>query len=126
LFPAVVAQKIAEVYFEGRMGPGPKPAVSPAVRGREGGGNGGDVAGYSGVFWSEELETQYTVREKGGKLFMDHAKHGEAAMTRVGKDTFRTGYWFMQNVTFVRNGEGRLVGFRAGGGRVRGVEFARR
>jgi len=124
--PAVVAQKIAEVYFEGRMGPGPKPAVPSAVRGREGNGSAGDVDGYSGVFWSEELEAQYTVREKSGKLYLDHAKHGEVAMTRVDKDTFRSGYWFMQNVTFVRNGEGRLTGFRAGGGRVRGVEFVRR
>lgn len=126
--PAVVAQKIAEVYFEGRMGPGPKPAVASAVRGRErnGNGNSGDVAGYSGVFWSEELETQYTVRERSGTLYLDHAKHGEVAMTPVDKDTFRTGHWFMPNLTFVRNGEGRLIGFRAGGGRVRSVEFARR
>ena len=125
--PAVVANRIAEVYFGSRMGPGPKPAVSSSVmRTAREEGNGGDVAGYGGVYWSEELETQYTVRERGGKLTIDHARHGEVSMTATGRDVFRTGSWFMQTVTFLRDGEGKVKGFRASGGRIRGISFVRR
>jgi CubicO group peptidase (beta-lactamase class C family) len=47
-----------------------------------------DLSGYAGVYWSEELETEYTVRVRDGKLFAVHAHHGEFGLTPVTKDRF--------------------------------------
>ena len=85
-----------------------------------------DLAEYPGVYWSDELETQYTVVLKDGKLVASHAHHGDIALTPVSKDSFRGGAFFMQEVKFVRGGEGRVTGMTAGGGRVRAVRFSRR
>ena len=84
-----------------------------------------DIPQYLGAYWSEELETQYTIVEKEGKLFADHARHGQIALTPIGKDEFQ-GAWFMQEVKFPRDASGRVTGMTVGGGRVSAIRFARR
>lgn len=125
--PGAVANQVAEAYFDGRMGPATA-SPSPARRNApaSAAGNGGDLLSYAGSYWSEELESQYTVRSNGGKLFIDHAKHGEVPMIPAGKDSFRTTSWFMQTVTFLRDKDGRVTSFKAGGGRIRAIIFLRR
>jgi hypothetical protein len=85
-----------------------------------------DVPKYIGAYWSDELETQYTVVLKEGKLVASHARHGDIALTPVAKDEFGGAAFFMQRVKFVRDGEGRVTGMTVGGGRVRSVRFTRR
>jgi CubicO group peptidase (beta-lactamase class C family) len=84
-----------------------------------------DLAQYPGAYWSDELETQYTIVFKDGKLIADHAHHGEIALTPVSKDQFRGAAFFMQEVTFMRDGGGRITGMTVGGGRVTAIRFAR-
>jgi CubicO group peptidase (beta-lactamase class C family) len=84
-----------------------------------------DLAQYPGTYWSDELETQYTIVVKDGKLVADHAHHGEIALTPVSKDQFRGAAFFMQEVTFMRDGGGRITGMTVGGGRVTAIRFAR-
>jgi hypothetical protein len=84
-----------------------------------------DFAEYGGTYWSEELETQYTVRWRDGKLTADHARHGELTLSGTGRDEFSGGMWFFQMVRFTRDGSGRVTGMTVGGGRVRGVKFAK-
>jgi CubicO group peptidase (beta-lactamase class C family) len=85
-----------------------------------------DLAKYAGAYWSDELETQYTVVLKNGRLVASHAHHGDIALTAVAKDQFRGAAFFMQDVQFVRDGEGRITGMIVGGGRVNAVRFTRR
>jgi CubicO group peptidase (beta-lactamase class C family) len=85
-----------------------------------------DLAQYSGAYWSDELETQYTIVVRDGKLVADHSHHGEISLTPVSKDQFRGGTFFMQEVSFVRDGGGRVTGMTVGGGRVTAVRFTRR
>jgi hypothetical protein len=85
-----------------------------------------DLTKYPGAYWSDELETQYTVVLKNGKLVASHAHHGDIALTAVAKDQFRGAAFFMQDVKFVRDGEGRITGMTVGGGRVTAVRFTRR
>ena len=84
-----------------------------------------DLAQYPGTYWSDELETQYTIVVKDGELVADHAHHGEIALTPVSKDQFRGAAFFMQEVTFMRDGGGRITGMTVGGGRVTAIRFAR-
>ena len=85
-----------------------------------------DLPRYAGSYWSDELETQYTMVLKDGKLVAEHAHHGEIALTPLAKDQFRGAAFFMQEVRFLRDGEGRVTGMTVGGGRVTAVKFARR
>jgi len=85
-----------------------------------------DLAQYPGRYWSEELETQYTILLKDGKLVADHAHHGEIELTPVAKDQFRSATWFMPEVRFLRNNAGAVIEMTLGGNRVTAVHFARR
>ena len=80
---------------------------------------------YPGTYWSDELETQYTILIKDGKLVADHVRHGEIALTPLAKDEFK-GAWFMQDVKFVRDDSGRITGMTVGGGRVTAIRFTRK
>jgi len=84
------------------------------------------LASFSGVYWSEELETRYTVSIDKGKLIATHAHHGVIALTPVTNDTFRGSQWFMSEVNFTRDAEGHITGMRLGGGRLRGILFVRK
>jgi hypothetical protein len=47
-----------------------------------------DLTLYAGVYWSDELETQYTFSVNNGKLVASHAHHGIIQFTPGIKDTF--------------------------------------
>ena len=85
-----------------------------------------DLATYQGIYWSDELETQYTMVLKAGKLIAEHAHHGEIPLIPAGKDRFTSGEWFMPNVNFGRDSAGQITGVTLGGGRVSAIRFVRR
>src|SRR5262249_30583716 len=85
-----------------------------------------DLPEYAGLYWSDELETQYRASFEEGKLRLRHIRHGTIELRPIGRDVFATGSWFMSEVVFVRDAQGRIAGLRAGGGRVRGIAFTRR
>jgi hypothetical protein len=62
---------------------------------------------------------------RDGKLFADHARHGEIPLTPLVKDQFGGGLPFMPQVRFSRDGAGRVNGLTFGGGRIRGIRFAK-
>ena len=81
---------------------------------------------YTGVYWSDELETQYTFFVRDGALYARHAHHGETALTPTQKDQFSTGWWFAPEVKFVKDATGNIIGVTLGGGRVEAVAFTRK
>jgi hypothetical protein len=85
-----------------------------------------DLSPYEGVYWSEELETQYTMVVKAGKLFAVHPHHGEIPLTVLAKDRFSAPEWFMPNVVFARDSSDRINAATLGGGRVVGIRFTRK
>ena len=80
---------------------------------------------YQGSYWSEELETQYTITPKGHKLIAAHIRHGEIRLLPAGQHRFTTTEWFMPEVNFLRDASNRVSGVTLGGGRVAGVRFIR-
>jgi hypothetical protein len=85
-----------------------------------------DFLPYTGVYWSDELETQYTFFVRDGALHARHAHHGETALTATEKDQFATGWWFAPEIKFVRDATGNINGATLGGGRVAAVAFIRK
>lgn len=85
-----------------------------------------DFLPYTGVYWSDELETQYTFLVRDGTLYARHAHHGEVALAPTTKDQFSSGWWFAPEVKFVRDAAGNISGVTLGGGRVTAVAFTRK
>jgi hypothetical protein len=85
-----------------------------------------DLLPYAGVYWSDELETQYTFFVRDGSLFARHAHHGEVALAPITKDEFSTGWWFASHVKFTRDAAGNISSAALGGGRVAAVGFTRK
>lgn len=85
-----------------------------------------DFAEYAGIYWSDEVESQYRVVVEDGKLRLRHVRHGTVDLRPMYGDVFGGGSWFMSEIVFTRDAERRVSGFRGGGGRVRGIVFTRR
>jgi len=85
-----------------------------------------DLAPYVGAYWSDELETQYTVELNDGKLSAMHAHHGQIVLTPLANDQFLGSQYFFHDVKFVRDADGRITAMTVGGGRVTAVKFTRR
>jgi CubicO group peptidase (beta-lactamase class C family) len=85
-----------------------------------------DLRPYTGVYWSEELETQYAIYIRDGVLVGMHAHHGEFDLKPILKDQFSTSLWFGPNFSFVRDAAGQVAGVNIGGGRVSGIHFDRK
>jgi CubicO group peptidase (beta-lactamase class C family) len=81
---------------------------------------------YLGAWWSDEVETQYTIRRKNGRLVAEHIRHGEIALRPVEKDRLSAGNWFMPDVGFVRDASGKVAAMTLGGNRLTGIRFTRR
>ncbi len=135
----IAAGKFYVEQIDGEVQFTPKPGGNMSMKLTSGGGmnaegdrvkitpfDSADLPQYAGAYWSDELETQYTIVLKEGKLVADHAHHGEIALTPLAKDQFRGATFFTQEVNFVRDGAGRVTAMTIGGGRVAAVKFARR
>jgi hypothetical protein len=81
---------------------------------------------YPGVYWSDELETQYTIILRDGKLRAEHIRHGEIPMVPAGRDRFAAASWFMPEAQFLRDASNRVSGLTLGGGRVTAIRFTRK
>lgn len=101
-------------------------AVNEGERAKEPVKADADLASYTGAYWSEELETQYTFSIKDGKLIATHAHHGVITLTAKAKDSFSSDQWFMGDVNFVRASDGHVTAVLLGGGRLRGIRFVKK
>jgi len=80
---------------------------------------------YTGRFYSPELETIYTIRQKGDDLELVHVHHGETALKPTAKDSFSANWWFFSSIKAVRNAQNVVVGLRVSNGRVRNLWLKR-
>jgi CubicO group peptidase (beta-lactamase class C family) len=74
---------------------------------------------YKGIYYSPELEAQYSVYVKGNKLYIYHFRRGEFELSSHTKDEF-TGD--IGSLAFYRDAKG-ISGFKLSGGRVRNICF---
>jgi len=85
-----------------------------------------ELASYSGVYWSEELEAQYTILVRDGSLVAIHSHHGEFDLTPFIKDEFLAPKFFFREVKFLREDNGEVTALTAGGGRVKAIRFVKK
>ncbi len=82
-----------------------------------------EIQSYTGRYFSEEIETFFTVSLKDSSLMLQNYQFEEAStLSPVNKDSFSAGFPISE-VKFLRNEEGVVTGFEASNGRTRGVLF---
>ena len=80
------------------------------------------LADFEGRYFSEELETFYTLALEHGELVVHHRRRDDANLTPVVKDTFTGGGLIY---SFERSGGSDVFGFYVANGRTRDVHFER-
>ena len=80
---------------------------------------------FEGDYYTEELDTTYTLRVCGDQLVAQHRRHDNILLTYAG-DHFLGDAWFFPEVRFTRDNTGRVRGFRLTGGRVRNLHFEKK
>ena len=81
-----------------------------------------DLADYAGRFYSEELETFYTLSVEEGELVMHQRRLGEVTLTAGEEDNFTGGNL---SFAFERDRNGEVIGFYLSNVRTRDVRFGR-
>ncbi len=81
---------------------------------------------YVGLFYAQELDATYTVELDGDSLIAGHLRLGSMTLTPIGRDSFVTNQWFIRELSFTRDGNGEVSGFRASNARVRSLSFGKR
>lgn len=84
----------------------------------------GELAVYEGRYFSEELETVYTVQVDGGQLIARH-RRGDILLDPVERDVFGRRLWYFRTARFERDSTGRVVALRVSGPNTRDVLFRR-
>ncbi|TVQ08758.1 MAG: serine hydrolase [Balneolaceae bacterium] len=84
------------------------------------------MAEYTGRYFSDEIETLYTVVMKEDTLVLRHYQmYDDLELTPTTEDTFGSGFP-ISSVRFVRDENGQITGFKASNGRTRDVLFGKR
>jgi CubicO group peptidase (beta-lactamase class C family) len=82
-----------------------------------------NLSEYSGNFYSEELNTHYTMVMASGKLIARHFRTGDVMLTLTRPDQFSGNKWYFGRVVFTRDSNNKITGFNVSGGRVRNLHF---
>jgi hypothetical protein len=85
-----------------------------------------ELAEYTGSYFSEELETYYTLTVKDSVLTARHRNMEDITLTPAEEDSFTGSVYFMGDVAFQRNEQRDVVAFTISSGRTKGVLFERR
>lgn len=85
----------------------------------------GDLASYTGEFYSPELETTYVISVVDEKLFCHHSRHGDFPMKVLKKDVLE-GQWPFNIAKFSRDENGVVTGIFVSNGRVRNLWFEKK
>ena len=83
------------------------------------------LAEYTGTYFSEELETFYTIALEDSTLTALHRNMENIKLTPADDDNFSGSVFFMDEVAFQRNNEGTIDAFTVSNGRTKGVLFKR-
>lgn len=85
----------------------------------------GELADYTGRYFSDELETAWTLSVQDDALVATHLHLGEVTLRPSARDAFRGSNIALMEVEFRRDADGRVTGLSVSNGRTVGVWFER-
>lgn len=83
------------------------------------------LSDFIGTYYSDELQTLYTVQIKNNSLILYSKKHLNIKLNPAWRDDFSVDAWFLSSIEFLRNDKGTVTGFNATHYRCRDNEFIR-
>lgn len=83
-----------------------------------------EMADYAGAYYSEEIDSVYTVKFDGSKLTLVRKKNDPMTLEPAFEDAFVTGPFFGV-ARFDRDSSGRITGFKLFAGRIRNFQFVK-
>ena len=83
------------------------------------------LSDFVGTYYSDELQTIYTVQIKNDSLILYNKKHLDIRLNPAWKDDFSVGAWFLSSIEFERDENGKVTGFNATQYRCRNNKFVK-
>jgi CubicO group peptidase (beta-lactamase class C family) len=81
------------------------------------------LSDYTGVFYSPELETRYTIVLEDDKLKATHIRNEPSELHPVADRIFNAEAWYMGRIEFIKNQQGVVTGMKVSSGRVKNLQF---
>ncbi|MBS1500945.1 MAG: beta-lactamase family protein [Bacteroidetes bacterium] len=78
---------------------------------------------YSGKYYCPELDCSYSIVLKDHHLVLTNAKYDDTPLKLYGDDLLHDNFWWMDNLSIVRNAQNKITGFEINSGRVMHVWF---
>lgn len=120
------AEGIADLCLQGSLQPKPD-TVAPSPRATPSAARPhADPKDFEGRFRNDELEADYTVETRNGRLFLSHLRHGVIELTEAGQDKFTGRIQFPVEIAFAREERSRSVtGFALSNFGAKNVRFTK-
>ena len=127
--PLSLAEKVADLYLADVLAPlevsDPDKAAEPAKTVESKSLAPEQLTEFEGDYYTEELDTTYSIRVRGDKLVAQHRRHDNILLTYA-DGHFRGDTWFFPEIHFIRDDTGGVTGFRLTGNRVRNLYFEKK
>ncbi len=121
--PLNLAKKVADLYLADVLAPeAPQPDTQTPERTETAPLSPEQLSEYEGAYYTEELDTTYTIGVRGNRLVAQHRRHDDISLT-CNDDHFVGDAWFFPEVYFTRDDTGQVTGFRLTGNRVKNLRF---
>ncbi|HVW12627.1 MAG TPA: serine hydrolase domain-containing protein [Mucilaginibacter sp.] len=78
---------------------------------------------YTGKYYCPELDCSYSIVLKDHHLVLTNAKYDDTPLKLYGDDLLHDNFWWMDNLSIVRNAQNKITGFEINSGRVMHVWF---
>ena len=127
--PLRLAEKVADLYLTDVLASEetsePEKAVEPAEDTKSEPLTSEQLAEFEGDYYTEELDTTYSIRVHRNQLVAQHIRHDDILLTYT-DGHFHGDSWFFPEVRFTRDDTGSVTGFRLTGDRVRNLYFEKK
>lgn len=127
--PLRLAEQVANIYLADLLAPteDPEPNIEaePIEETKSESLTPEQLTEFTGDYYTEELDTTYTIGVRGNQLVAQHIRHDDILLTYA-DDHFLGEVWFFPEVRFTRDETGRVIGFKLTGNRVRNLYFERK
>ncbi len=127
--PLNLAEKVADLYLEDVLAPAkasePDKAEESAEETKSEPLTPKQLAEFEGHYYSEELDTTYTIGVRADQLVAQHIRHDDILLTYA-DGHFLGDSWFFPEIHFIQDDTGDITGFRLTGNRVRNLYFEKK
>lgn len=84
-----------------------------------------DLNQYSGIYYSEELKSIYSIEKKGDNIYATHLRQRDIPLQQVMADVFTGSRTAFSQVRFLRTPTGAIEGFSVSSRNAKGIKFVR-